>query len=117
MKNKKTSKPKQHLMSIQKVVASLAPPPLPPPPPPPSLLPSDPEAIRKRNEKWFSDLKETVGTIAVVSPPLAGPPVTVIPGFTVPCLCKGNLMYPPSQLPRPVCEKCGGKGFVVIEKG
>jgi hypothetical protein len=87
------------------------------PPRPPSLLPSDPEATRKRNEKWFSTLNETVGTIAVVSPPLPGPPITVIPGFTVPCICKKPPVYQSPSLPHPVCEKCGGKGYVVIEKG
>ncbi len=112
MKKKKVSKPKKKLKSIEKVVADLA-----PPPPPPPLLLSDPEATRKRNEAWFASLNETVGTIGVVPPPLAGPPVTVIPGFTVPCVCKNSPMYSLPPLPRPVCERCGGKGFVVVEKG
>jgi hypothetical protein len=111
MKKKKASKPEQPLKQTEQGVVPLASPPSPPP-----LLLSDPEATMKRNQKWFSTLNETVGTIAVVPPPLAGPPITVIPGFTVPCICKANPMYSPPQL-RPPCEKCGGKGFVVVEKG
>jgi hypothetical protein len=76
--------------------------------PAPSL---DPEERRKENQKWFNDLNKTIPTIPVVNPPLA-----VIPGFTVPCGCKGSPMYQQMQL-RPLCEKCGGKGFVVIAKG
>jgi hypothetical protein len=105
-KKAKVSEPKKPVKQVE----------LAAPPPSPSLLPSDPGATRKRNEKWFSSLNETVPTVQVVSPPLAGPPITVIPGFTVPCICKGSSTYLP-PLPGPVCGKCGGRGYVVVEKG
>lgn len=108
-KKKKVAKPRRPVKKIEPAVE-------PPRPPPPPLMMADPEATRKRNEEWFASLKETVGTVEVVPPPLAGPPITVIPGFTVACVCKKSPMYPSWDLPVK-CEKCGGKGFVVIQKG